>query len=150
MKNHNAMRAAFYLMGTKSNQNIRLVFECAQQVQKEAEDRGRRDEMPYWQWSIIERRDTTIIFVVTDLLLYHCHWLFCQFIDSLQLICFFLIFQFLIPLKKKTKKEWTTDNKSNNNVMSLFSFKAGGQILLEQRELQRAFKAWKDTLARSI
>lgn len=53
-------------------------------------------------------------------------------------------------IKKKHKKEWTTDNKSNNNVMSLFSFKAGGQILLEQRELQRAFKAWKDTLARSI
>lgn len=81
--------------------------------------------------------------------IYHCRWLFCQFIDSLQLICFFLIFQFLIPFKKN-RKEWTTDNKSNNNVMSLFSFKAGGQILLEQRELQRAFKAWKDALAQSI
>lgn len=41
------MRAAFYLRDSKSNQNTRLVFECAQQVQKEPEDQGRRDEMPY-------------------------------------------------------------------------------------------------------
>lgn len=41
-----------------------------------------------------------------------CYWFatlqlsptLCQFIDSLQLIWFFLIFQFLIPLKKKTRK----------------------------------------------
>lgn len=93
-------------------------------------------------------------FVVTALLLYRCCWPFCQFIDSLQLICFFFnlpIFNTFFFFLEKKEKEWITDNKSNNNMMSLFSFKAGGQIfLLEQRELQRAFRAWKDALAQSI